>query len=73
MPHDIIEDLEEYIKFVETYTAKHNVEAGSKDLAFNLLTRNDIKLAYKKLLLSTILSTTIEKNFPTFFQFMFKK
>ncbi|MGB9941464.1 glycosyltransferase family 2 protein [Methanosarcina sp.] len=72
VPHDVIKDLEEYIKFVEMCTAKHNAEAGDKDLAFNLLTRNDIKLAYKKLLLSTILSTSIENNFPTIFKLVFK-
>jgi glycosyltransferase involved in cell wall biosynthesis len=73
VPHGDITDLEEYIKFVEMYTAKHNIEAGDRNLAFNLLTRNDIKLAYKKILLSTILSTAVENNFPTFSKFVFKK
>ncbi len=73
VPHEMIKDLEEYIKFVEMCTAKHNVEAGDNNLAFKLLTRNDVKLAYKKLLLSTILSTTIENNFPTFSKFASKK
>jgi hypothetical protein len=54
VPHEFIEDLEKYIKHIEMYTAKHNVEAGDKNLALNLLTRNDIKLAYKKILLRTI-------------------
>ena len=72
VPQEIVRDLGEYIKFVEMCTAKHNAEAGEKDMAFRLLTRSDIRLAYKKLLLSTILSTTIENNFPTFFKFAFK-
>jgi hypothetical protein len=55
------------------YTAKHNVEAGDKELAFNLLTRNDIKLSYKKILLSIILSTAIESNFPEISEFLQKK
>lgn len=69
---EAIKDLEEYIKHVEMYTAKHNIEAGDKNLAFNLLTRNDIKLAYKKILLSTILSTTFENNFPKFSRFVLR-
>jgi glycosyltransferase involved in cell wall biosynthesis len=73
VPHDIIKDLEEYLKFVEMCTAKHNAEAGDKAMAFNLLTRNDIKFAYKKLLLSTILSTAIGNDFPIFFKSLFKK
>lgn len=71
--NEAIKDLEEYIKHVEMYTAKHNIEAGDKDLAFNLLTRNDIKLAYKKILLSTILSKTIENNLSSILQILFKK
>jgi glycosyltransferase involved in cell wall biosynthesis len=70
---EIAKDLEEYLKFVEMCTAKHNVEAGDRNLAFNLLIRSDIKLAYKKLLLSTILSTIVETNFPELSQFVFKK
>ncbi|MDQ1275006.1 MAG: hypothetical protein QG610_579 [Euryarchaeota archaeon] len=70
--NEIIKDLEEYIKHVEMYTAKHNIEAGDKDLAFNLLTRNDIKLAYKKILLSTIILKAIENSFPKFYNFYFK-
>ena len=73
VPHDVIKDLEEYLKFVEMCTAKHNVEAGDKDMAFNLLTRNDIKISYKKILLSTILSTAIENNFPELSEFLQKK
>ena len=34
VPHALIKDLEEYLKFVEMCTAKHNAEAGDKDLAF---------------------------------------
>lgn len=66
VPNDLIYDLKEYLKFVEMCTAKHNAEAGDKHLALKLLTRNSIKLAYKKLLLRTILSTTIE-NIDQFF------
>lgn len=55
VPSEIIRDLEEYMKFVEMCTAKHNAEAGDKSLALNLLSRNDVKLAYKNILLSTIL------------------
>ncbi len=73
MPPEVITDLEEYIKHVEMYTAKNNIEAGDRSLAFNLLTRNDIKLAYKKVLLSAILSPMIENNFPMFSKFISKK
>lgn len=73
VPPDVISDLEEYLKFVEMCTAKHNVEAGDKDLAFNLLARNDIKLAYKKILLNTILSTTIENDFLALSKLALKK
>jgi glycosyltransferase involved in cell wall biosynthesis len=73
IPDEVIIDLEEYIKHVEMYTAKHNIEAGDKNLALNLLTRNDIKLAYKKILLGAIFSTTIERNFPVFSKLMSKK
>ncbi len=73
VPPEIIKDLEEYMKFVEMCTAKHNVEAGDKNLALSLLTRSDIKLAYKKLLLSTMFLTAIENNFPAFSQFRARK
>lgn len=68
----VVKDLEEYIKHVEMYTAKHNVEAGDRNMAFNLLIRNDIKLAYKKILLGTIFSTSIENNFPKLYRFCLK-
>ncbi|WP_052723252.1 glycosyltransferase family A protein [Methanosarcina barkeri] len=68
---EIVKDFEEYLKFVEMCTAKHNVEAGDKNLALNLLIRKDIKLSYKKLLISTIVSTMIETNFPAFSQLLF--
>lgn len=70
---EIIKDFEEYLKFVEMCTAKHNVEAGDKNLALNLLIRKDIKLSYKKLLISSIISTMIETNFPAFSQLLFRK
>lgn len=70
---EIVKDFEEYLKFVEMCTAKHNVEAGDKNLAFNLLIRKDIKLSYKKLLVSAIISTMIETNFPAFSQLLFRK
>lgn len=70
---EIVKDFEEYLKFVEMCTAKHNVEAGDKNLAFNLLIRKDIKLSYKKLLISAIISTMIETNFPAFSQLLFRK
>jgi len=73
VPPEVITDLEEYIKHVEMYTAKNNIEAGDRSLAFNLLTRNDIKLAYKKVLLSAIVSPMIENNFPMFSKFISKK
>lgn len=73
VPPEIIKDLEGYMKFVEMCTAKHNVEAGDKNLALSLLTRSDIKLAYKKLLLSTMFLTAIENNFPAFSQFRVRK
>lgn len=73
VPPEIIKDLEEYMKFVEMCTAKHNVEAGDKNLALSLLTRSDIKLAYKKLLLSTMFLTAIENNSPAFSQFRVRK
>jgi glycosyltransferase involved in cell wall biosynthesis len=69
VPHEFVTDLEEYIKHIEMYTAKHNIEAGDKNLAFELLARNDIKLAYKKILLSTILSRAIENNVPALSKF----
>jgi glycosyltransferase involved in cell wall biosynthesis len=69
----IVKDFEEYLKFVEMCTAKHNVEAGDKNLALNLLIRKDIKLSYKKLLISSIISTMIETNFPAFSQLLFRK
>ena len=64
VPPEIINDLEEYIKFLEMFTAKHNIKAGDKNLAIKLLARNDIKLAYKKKLLRIILSTNIKNNYP---------
>ncbi len=70
---EIAKDFEEYLEFVEMCTAKHNVEAGDKNLAFNLLIRKDIKLSYKKLLISAIISTMIETNFPAFSQLLFRK
>jgi hypothetical protein len=73
VPDEITKDLEEYLQFVEMCTAKHNAEAGEKGLALDLLMRNDIKLAYKKILLSTILLTIIENNFPKFSKLIFKK
>jgi hypothetical protein len=77
VPHYMKKDLEEYMKFVEMCTAKHNIEAGDRNLAFNLLTRNDFNLAYKKILLNTILSTILENNFPavsqSVCQFVFRK
>ncbi|MDD3317088.1 MAG: glycosyltransferase family A protein [Methanosarcina sp.] len=73
VPPEIIKDLEEYMRFVEMCTAKHNIEAGDKNLALSLLRRNDIKLAYKKLLISTMFLTAIENNFSAFSQFMVKK
>jgi hypothetical protein len=30
VPQNNIKDLEEYMKFIKIYTAKHNVEAGIK-------------------------------------------
>lgn len=45
----------------------------NKDLAFNLLMRKDIKLAYKKLLLSAILSTMVETTFQSLFDLSLKK
>jgi len=68
VPVGVIKDLEEYLKFVEMYTAKHNIEAGENNLASNLLKRSDIKLSYKKILLTTFLTTTIESNLPLFSQ-----
>ncbi len=73
VPPEIIKDLEDYMRFVEMCTAKHNIEAGDKNLALSLLRRNDIKLAYKKLLISTMFLTAIENNFSAFSQFMVKK
>ncbi|WP_410510330.1 glycosyltransferase family A protein [Methanosarcina hadiensis] len=73
VPRGIIKDLKEYMKFVEMCTAKHNAEAGERDLAFKLLARSDIKLAYKKILLSTIILSVIESNFPKFYKFYFKE
>jgi glycosyltransferase involved in cell wall biosynthesis len=73
VPPEIVKDFEEYLKFVEMCTAKHNVEAGDKNLALNLLIRKDIKLSYKKLLISSIISTMIETNFPAFSQLLFRK
>jgi hypothetical protein len=73
VPPGDIADLEDYLKFVEMYTAKHNIEAGDKNLALNLLIRNDFKLAYKKILLSTIIKTAFKNNFPTYSKFVFKK
>jgi len=72
VPSDLIMDFEEYLKFVEMCTAKHNAEAGERSLAFSLLMRNDFKLAYKKLLVSAILSIIIKNNFPEFSKYIFK-
>jgi len=30
VPHEVITDLKEYIKHVEMYTAKHNIEASDR-------------------------------------------
>lgn len=73
VPREVITDLEEYIKHVEMYTAKHNIEAGDKNLAFSLLTRNDIKLDYKKILLNTIFSTISGSDFSTLSKFASQK
>lgn len=73
VPPEIKTDLIEYMKFVEMCTAKHNAEAGDKDLALNLLKRKNIKLAYKKILLNTIFSATIEDEFPKPSQLIIKK
>lgn len=62
--YEIINDLNDYVRFLEMFTAKHNIKAGNKTPAFNLLIRNDIKLAYKKKLLRIILSTSFKNNFP---------
>jgi glycosyltransferase involved in cell wall biosynthesis len=70
---EVIKDLEEYIKFVEMFTAKHNIESGDKNLAFKLLIRSDIKLAYKKTLLNTIISTAIKNKFKMFLKFLCNK
>lgn len=64
VPHEIIKDLKEYVRFIEMFTAKHNIKAGDNDQAFNLLIRNDIKLTYKRKLLRVLLSTIIKNNFP---------
>jgi len=64
VPHEFVNDLKEYIKFLEMFTAKHDIKAGDRDLALKLLARSDIKLAYKKKLLRIIISTSIKNNFP---------
>ncbi|MGB9927465.1 MAG: hypothetical protein ACPK85_03545 [Methanosarcina sp.] len=66
VPRNIVKDLEEYLKFVEMYTAKHNIEAGNNNLVFDLLKRSDIKLSRRKILLSTFITTIIENNFLLF-------
>lgn len=69
---EAIKDLEEYIKHVEMYTAKHNIEAGDKDLAFKLLTRNDIKLAYKKYYLAQFSQHPLKTISTVFYKFYLK-
>lgn len=44
---------------------KHNIEAGSKDITFNLQTRDEIKLAYKDIA-STILQGPSKNIFLIF-------
>lgn len=69
VPREVVKDLEEYLKFVEMCTAKHNAEAGDLGLAFNFLRRNDVKLTYKKTVLSAVHSAVIHENFPGFSSF----
>lgn len=64
---DQIKDLEEYIGFLEMFTAKHNIKAGDRSLAFKLLARSDTKLVYKKKLLRVLFSTIIKNNLPTIY------
>lgn len=64
VPHGIIKDLEEFTDFLEMFTAKHNIKAGDRNLALNLLVKSNTKLAYKKKLLRIIVSTSIKNNFP---------
>lgn len=73
VPHEVIPDLEKYIEHVEMYTAKHNIEAGDKNLAFNLLSRNDMRLDYKKILINSIFSIVSENDLSTFSKFKSKK
>lgn len=73
VPHDMIYDLDEYVKYIEMFTAKHNIKAGDKSLAFNLLVRNDIKPAYKKKLLRVILSSSVKRNFPILYKAVIRK
>lgn len=54
-------------------TAKHNAEAGDPDLAFNFLRRNDVKSAYKKIVLSAVNSAVLQENFQVFSKFGLKK
>ena len=72
VPQGVVKDLEEYLKFVEMCTAKHNAEAGDPDLAFNFLRRNDVKLAYKKIVLSAVHLAVTQDNFPEFSKFELK-
>ncbi|AKB29742.1 putative glycosyl transferase [Methanosarcina siciliae T4/M] len=68
VPHEMVNDLKAYVMFLEMFTAKHNIEAGDKKLAFGLLIRKDINLTYKKRLLRTIVSTSVKTNFPLIYK-----
>lgn len=70
VPHEYIKDLEEFIDFLEMFTAKHNINAGDRNLALNLLIRSNTKLAYKKKLLRIIVSTRIKNTFPNLAEFI---
>ncbi|WP_052735638.1 glycosyltransferase family 2 protein [Methanosarcina mazei] len=70
VPREFVNDLTEYIQFLEMFTAKHDIKTGDRDLALKLLARSDIKLAYKKKLLRIIVSTSIKNNFPNLAEFI---
>lgn len=66
VPRDVIHDLNEYLDFLEMFTAKHNIKAGDKDLAFKVLKKNNTKFSYKVKLLRIIFSTSFKNFFQTY-------
>lgn len=63
MPVEVINDLDEYIHYIELDTAIHNLKAGDKTLAFNLLSKNNTPFSSKIKLFQALLSTYSANDF----------